>query len=852
MMIKQRLDNERWKFKDIRQDTWHTAVVPGTLFTDMMREGLLDNPYYRFHEKKLLPLAEQDYEYQCDFVATKDFLSRKNQFLVCEGIDTIASIYLNGHLIAKTDNMHRTYRIAVQEEIHAGNNQLRIVLYSPVNYIAKQYADDPLPEFNSASLHGFAQIRKIHSAFRWDAEPLVPDSGLWRSIYLEGYDAVYLQHVYVKQRHELPKVFLDIEVTVDITAGTSAKGCIKLLKPDGEQEYFKDIRVEHGKNKVTIEVSHPQLWWPNGYGAQPLYELEVSLKAETDETKLDSKKIKIGIREAAVRREKDTWGESFEIRINQVPVFAKGACYTPPDKFLTTCRGKRHEDLIKHCVAANYNCIRVWGGAVYPDDEFFELCDQYGLLVWQDLMFACALYHVTDEFVENVRAEVKDNVIRLRNHASLVLWCGSNENEWFHDYEHQSEGLTNELRMDNLRQYEVILKDVVHAYDPQRLYWPSSPSSGGGYEDPNGYAKGDVHCWYVWYLPAKPYTFYRECTGRFISEYGLESFQSTKTLRHYMEPQDMSPNSEVMDYMQHCSDNHCNMGNAKIVSYIFQEVRAPKDFEEYVYASQYAQAEGIKYGTAHWRRLKPRCMGTLYWQIVDCFPGTTWSGLDYEYRWKILHYYAKRFFQQVVISAEEPIQKSIGGEKNQNQVTLHVVNDNPYGFLATIDWYLKNNDGNVIRQGNEKVQIEKSSAKPFLALDFSHDLDDEKRRKTYLEFRLSDENGEIISSDTMLFVKPKHFAFLQPEICWQIAETKEAFEIIVKTSVYTKCIQLDFSNEEGVFSDNCFDLSPGQEKKITLEKESLSKQMTVAELKEELYNRNLNTIGIVVNIPSGS
>lgn len=833
-MIKQSLKDEEWSFRDRSMDQWHKAQVPGTLFSDMLREGLLRRPYYRFQEKEMLSLAEQDYEYRCSFRVTEELFDRERQFLVFEGLDTITEVFLNEVLVAKTDNMHRTYRIPVKEWLRPGVNHLKVVFYSPVRYIAEKHARNPLPEFNTASLPGFSQIRKMHSAFRWDAEPLVPDSGIWRPVYLEGYDEVRLQHVYIRQKHAGDVVFLTAEVNAELAPGGDCTGVFELFRPDGVREQYLEAVMKQGTNRFMAELKHPQLWWPNGYGEQPLYRVRISILSGHQE--MDHKEITIGIREAVIRREKDEFGESFEININKVPIFAKGGCYTPPDKFITECRGKRHEDLIRHCASANYNCIRVWGGAVYPDDEFFDLCDRYGLLVWLDLMFACALYHVTEEFAENIRAETADNVTRLRNHASLLLWCGSNENEWFHDMEHARRGLTNELRMDNLRQYEVILKDVVSVYDQERLYWPSSPSSGGGYEEPNGYRKGDVHCWYVWYLPAKPYTFYRECTGRFISEYGLESFQSIKTLSHYMEPEDMGPNTEVMDYMQHCSDDHCDMGNAKIISYIFQEVRPPKDFDEYVYASQYAQAEGIKYGTTHWRRLKPRCMGTLYWQIADCFPGPTWSGLDYEFRWKILHYYAKRFFQQILISAED----------NGDKPVIYVVNDNPHEYRVRVSWQLKNNAGSVIEEGGGEFALEASSSRPLIALDFGGYFEKGKRTETYLEFSLSSLEGEVLGSDTMLFVKPKHFHFLKPEMICQVTETEESFEVQISTSVYTKCIQLDLRQEEGVFSDNCFDLSPGRIKKVVLGKETLSRKMTLSELREELFQRNLNCIGNVI------
>ncbi len=853
-MIRCKLGGASWKFRVCGDEKWYKACVPGTLFLDMMQNGIIENPYYRFNERQFAELAKRDYEYRSVFCVDEKIKKKENQVLVFEGLDTITSIFLNGEKIADTDNMHRTYRFEVGRLLKQGENEIHILFYSPVKYIEEQHKAHPLPEFNTASPHGFSQIRKIHSSFGWDAEPVVPDSGIWRDVYLEAYDQVKLDHIYVRQRHQDKKVWLDAEVYLDqYTQRSSLSICpsktgalsgkspseeyrvhMRLEDPDGILKAEGNVSIADGRGIWNIAVDDPQLWWPNGYGEQPLYKLSAALVQELEEGEAEDRtEIQIGLRKAEVRREPDRWGESFAFYINDVPVYAKGGCYTPPDKFLTLCRGKRHEDLIRYCAQANFNCIRVWGGAVFPDDEFYDLCDRYGILVWQDLMFACALYHVTDAFVDNISAETRDNVIRLRNHPSLMLWCGSNENEWFHDFEHELEGLTYELRMDNLRQYEVHLKEVVRKYDPDRLYWPSSPSSGGGYKDPNGYEKGDVHCWYVWYLPAKPYTFYRECKARFVSEFGLESFQSIKTLCHYMEPEDMSPNSEVMDFMQRCSDNHCNMGNGKIISYIFQEVRPPENFREYVYASQYAQAEGIKYGACHFRRMKPRCMGSLYWQIVDCFPGTTWSGIDYEYRWKILHYYAKRFYQNTMISVSE----------HEKMIDLYVVHDGQEGFDAKVQWALRKNDGICIKCDEKEVFVKGDSSELVRTLDFSDSINEESKTECYLEFQITDCKGMTISSDTHLFVKPKHFQFLAPQLSWHVKEEGEEFQIELQTDVYTKCIFLDLEKADAIFSDNCFDLSPGQKKTVCIRKGEMSSVISKEELERELCCQCLNTLG---------
>lgn len=833
-MILYRLNDAIWRFRTCGEIEWNEAHVPGTLFADMIQNGMITNAYYRFNERQFAELAQRDYEYCGIFYVDEKIKSKEKQFLVFEGLDTITAIYLNGEKIAETDNMHRTYRFEIHEQLKQGKNEIYIVFYSPVKYIEEQYKAHPLPEFNTASPHGFSQIRKIHSSFGWDAEPVVPDSGIWRDVYLEAYDEVKLNHIYVRQRHEDKKVWLDADVYLDKDTSEQYLVHMKLEAPDGTVKEEGSIIISDGKGNWNVFIDDPQLWWPNGYGEQPLYRLSAVLQQNLKNgEEEDRKDISIGLRKAEVRREPDKWGESFAFYVNDIPIYAKGGCYTPPDKFLTLCRGKRHKDLIRYCAQANYNCIRVWGGAVFPDDEFYELCDKYGILVWQDLMFACALYHVTDDFIDNICAETRDNVLRLRNHPSLMLWCGSNENEWFHDFEHELEGLTYELRMDNLRQYEVYLKEVVRKYDPDRLFWPSSPSSGGGYNDPNGYEKGDVHCWYVWYLPAKPYTFYKECKARFVSEFGLESFQSIKTLCHYMEPEDMSPNSEVMDFMQRCSDNYCNMGNGKIMNYIFQEVRPPQNFQEYVYASQYAQAEGIKYGACHFRRMKPRCMGSLYWQIVDCFPGTTWSGIDYEYRWKILHYYAKRFYQKTIISAAE----------KGKIIDLYVVNDGQEEFTAKVVWALRKNDGTYVKRDQKNISIEGDISESVWTLDFSDCINEENKTEHYLEFLLTDDNGEIISSDTFLFVKPKHFRFLRPSLRWNVKEDKESFRIELHTNVYTKCIQLDFEKLDGIFSDNCFDLSPGQKKTVDVPKKELSDRISKEEMEKQLCYQCLNTLG---------
>jgi len=840
MLIKQMLCGDKWEFRDVTQDNWYPGNVPGTLFSDMMACGQIKDPYYRFNEREIWPLADNDYEYRLEFSVSTDVIGKKNQILVFEGIDTLAQIWLNGEMLADTENMHRTYRIPVAGKL-GKKNELLVRLSSPTRYIKARHEEDPVSVFNCATINGFSQLRKWHSAFGWDAEPQIPDFGLWRDVYIEAYDNSKLDNVYVRQTHNGGAVSLDIEVELLSQFPTEHKVTVTLEGPDGVKQE-EAITSEDLKVTIPVEVKNPQIWWPNGYGEQPLYNVNVVVSHNSQT--IDSQNFNIGLRTFEVRREKDEAGESFMIVVNRVPIFAKGGNYTPPDKFISHSRGERHERLVKDCVEANYNCIRIWGGAVYPDSELFELCDKYGLIVWQDFMFACALYHVDDAFIEDIRAEAKDNIIRLRNHACLALWCGNNENEWFHAYDNDLPYLTMERRLANMKLYEMVLKDAVDTYDPEKFYWPSSPSSGGGYHEPNGFAAGDVHFWNVWYLPARPYTHYRDCTGRFISEFGLESFQDIKTLRNYMEPEDMSPNSAVMDFMQRCSDKFSNIGNAKILSYVFQEVKVPKDFEEYIFATQYAQAEGIKFGICHWRRLMPHCMGTLYWQIVDCFPGTSWSSIDYEYRWKMLHYYAKRFFSQVMISAEDNNFKVRVNDDVDFVVKLVVASDRTEAFDGTVIWSLRDSSSNVIMEGKTSTVINPLVSETIVTLDLKDQIKFENKRERYLAFSIVDEDGTVLSEDTHLFVKPKHFEFRKPKITLEASENDDAFEIKVNSDCYAKCVRLDLSDDDCHFSDNCFDLNGNVTKSIFIKKESLSKPISLKELKTQLFVQTLNEIGV--------
>lgn len=576
------------------------------------------------------------------------------------------------------------------------------------------------------------------------------------------------------------------------------------------------------QNIIKLAITDPKLWWPNGYGEQPLYKIKVMLKKE--DKLLDLWERNIGLRTIKVRREKDQWGESFEFNVNGVSIFAMGANYIPEDSLLPRRSPQRTEKLIKDCVEANFNCIRVWGGGYYPDDYFFDLCDKYGLIVWQDFMFACAVYEMTDEFAENIKQEAIDNIKRIRHHACLGIWCGNNEMElaWVE----WNFPKTAKLRTDYIKQFEILLSQLVKELDPNTFYWPASPSSGGGFEDPNNENVGDVHYWDVWH-GLKPFTDYRNYYFRFVSEFGFQSFPSLKTIKSFTLPEDRNIFSYVMEKHQK------NAGaNGKILYYLSENFKYPKDFDSLLYTSQVLQGIAIKYGVEHWRRHRGRCMGAIYWQLNDCWPVASWSSIDYFGRWKALHYFAKRFFAPVLLSAKE----------EGTEVELHLSNEKMEPVSGTIAWKLRDNASRVIKEGSLQVEVPALSSVLCEALDFSDILKDKKAlRETYLEFSFF-QDGEVVSSGTVIFTKDKYFEYLDPAIKVEVREREDAFIIRLRSEAFARYVELDLEDADCKFSDNYFHLSADEAREIVVKKESLSSDMDLQTFSENLKVRSIYDI----------
>ncbi|AFH61832.2 glycoside hydrolase [Paenibacillus mucilaginosus K02] len=813
-----------WQMRRRNEDTWMEAQVPGSVFADLMRSGRMGDPFFRDGVEQAKELARHEYEYKRSFTADEELLASDKILLVCDGLDTLAQIRLNGQPLAETDNMHRSYTFDVTAMLCPGLNTLHISFGSALLHAEQRHAEHPIWCTTVGATGGFNQIRKASYMFGWDWAPVLPDMGIWRNIRLEGYSAGRLSDVFVTQQHEPEgEVGLAVRIRSSLWTAEGVFAEVTLNGPDGEVLHRTAHACSGEDLTVDVLVAEPELWWPNGYGEQPLYELAVVLLGRAGQT-LDERKLRIGLRTITWRREPDAWGESFECVVNGVPVFAKGANYVPQDSLLSRCTPERTERLIRDCTEAHFNMLRVWGGAFFPGDEFYDLCDRYGLLVWQDLLFACAAYEMTEAFTENIARETADNVIRIRHHACLALWCGNNEMEWA--WVEWSLPKTGKLRSDYIKQFEMVLPAVVKTHDPQTFYWLASPSSGGGFDHPNDPSRGDVHYWDVWH-GTKPFTDYRKSLFRFCSEFGFQSYPDLKTVESFTLPEDRNVFSYVMERHQTHPE-----ANGKIMNYLAQLFKFPKDLDSLIYVSQLVQAEAIRYGVEYWRQNRGICMGSLYWQLNDCWPAASWSSIDYYGRWKALHYAAKRFYSPLCVSASE----------RDLKVEIHVTNDMPEPAEGLLEWQLRDHRSRVLQEGGVWTTAAELASCCPLQLDFRGELTDSERRRCYLEYRWRNAEGEVLSRGTVLFVPSKHFELLPPQVDAEVEETADSFLVRVQSAAFARYVELTLRQTDGVASDNYIDLSAGEPREIFFTKDRLSVPLSLEAFRGQLRLRSLYDI----------
>ncbi len=813
--------NGEWKLSRIGTQDTVAAVVPGCVHTDLLRAERIPDPFYRDNEADLLWIGETDWQYERMFTVPRELLEQPHVRLVCAGLDTLATLFLNGVEIGRADNMYRTWEYDVKSSLRAGDNTLVIRFDSALNYLRRRDREERvLPAWvGSDKVHGGTWLRKEPCNFGWDWGPKVVTAGIWRDIALIGFEA-RLTDVHIRQDHRKGQVTLRINAEAEGVSGGAYTADISVW--DGETQVAStSAAFTSGMAAVELAVENPKLWWVNGMGEQPLYRVEVRLNSAAGIT-LDQQQKRIGLRTLVLDRHADEWGESFQFVINGIPFFAKGANWIPADVFASRMNPERYERLIKDAADAHMNMLRVWGGGIYEADVFYELCDECGIAIWQDFMFACATYPGFDQaYCRNVAVEAEENVRRLRHHPSIALWCGNNELE---------QGLVGDEWTDRTMSWEDystlfdrLLPEVVQRVDPDRAYWPSSPHNptGNRYQHSNP-ESGDAHLWDVWH-GKKPFEWYRTCFHRFASEFGFQSFPEPATMNTVTEPEDRNITSYVMEYRQ-----RSGIGNTTIMQYLLDWFKLPTRYEESLWLTQILQAMAMKYAIEHWRRNMPRTMGALYWQLNDCWEAPSWASIDYHGRWKALHHMAKRFYAPILVSGVE--------HPETGTADIYLTSDHEQTHTGVIHWSVTTAAGDVLLQGQFDATTPRRGSALVKTLDLSAALEKAGTRDLLVWLAL-DVGGETISDNLVLFARPKHLKLSTPKFQTQIRPLGEgAFEVQVQTDRAALWVWISGQDHGMQCSDNFFHLQPGQPHRLIV---SPDQSMSEAEFKDQLVVRSL-------------
>jgi len=825
-----------WQFRavgntdnpDVKQ--WHPAQVPGVVHTDLLRNGLIPDPFDRDNEFRLQWIGLADWEYQTTFQVDSGALGHDHVDLVFDGLDTFADVYLNDQAILHADNMFRRWRIPAKSLLKPGQNTLRIVFHSAITKMLPYVKSLPyvLP---SISTHNFGNEENIATApytrkapyqYGWDWGPRFMTEGIWQPVRLETWDTLRIDNFHIHQQ-KVTAGTASVTAELDLEAGKPTTATLAFAHDELSGAQVNDgtqtLQLDAGMNHVSfpIRVAAPKLWYPVGYGSQSRYRFSAVIRAGREVAA--RAEVKTGLRSLELRRAADQWGKSFEFVVNGIEVFSKGADVIPFDSFPNRVTPEIHRKILQAARDAHMNMVREWGGGYYESDDFYDICDELGIMVWQEFAFGGDMIPGDVAFQENLRQEAADQIKRLRDHPSIVIWCGNNEVEtgWYHwgDRQEFKESISSEVRdrvwQDYLIMFADILKSAVTQYTDPVPYWPSSPSANFE-EIPDNQHNGDMHYWAVWHqqAPAEDYT---KQFPRFMTEYGFQSFPEMRTIRAFAKPEDFDIRSTVMQAHQKNKG-----GNERILTYMLREYREPKDFASFVYLSQVQQAEIIKIGAEHLRRQRPRTMGSLYWQLNDCWPVASWASIDYYGRWKALHYYARRFYDDVLVSPY----------LHDDKVDVYVVSDKLQPLSATIHTRLLDFSGNALLDQTKDIQVPAQSSAIYLTFDKANLAAKADPHRSFLVFDL-EVAGKKVSRNLIFFDVTHNLELpVMPKIEASLSKTGGDYTITLQSSQLARGVYVSFADLDVESSDNYFDLLPGESATVTLKSAATFDQLKSA------------------------
>jgi beta-mannosidase len=816
--------NNKWQFRKKGDSEWLKAIVPGTVHTDLLSNKKIEDPFYRTNEKDQQWIDTCDWEYQTEFTASDELLKNEKIEIIFEGLDTYADVFVNETKIISADNMFLLWKAEIKKSIKKGANKLHIVFYSPINKILPVYDSLPykVPVSNNDQAEKRLSVftRKAGYHYGWDWGPRFVTSGVWRPAYIQTWNQLQVEDLFIKQ---LSITGNTAQLEAQLTTNNIEEGLKTLSIFINDQPVpvlKKQLMLLKGETTVSarFNMNNIQLWWPNGMGAQVMYTFKAVLSDKNGV--IATREVKRGLRTIELVNDNNEKGKSFYFKVNGKPVFMKGANYIPQDNFLPRVTRERYEHVINTAVSSHMNMLRVWGGGIYENDLFYDLCDEKGILVWQDFMFACALFPPFEDLRKNIAAEAAYNVKRLRNHPSIALWCGNNEIAQFMNEKFWGHSTNNFKTIEDSASVFNMYADIFHnilpaavkANDDEKFYWASSPS-------PENYsmkfnfnlASGDIHYWGVWW-GKQPFEKYNEVVGQFMSEYGFQSFPEFETVKKYTIPADHDINSEVMNAHQRST-----IGNGTITHYMKDMFNVPAKFENFLYVGQVLQAEGIKIAIEAHRRAKPYCMGTLFWQIDDCWPVASWSSMDYYGRWKAQQYMAKRAFTDFLIS---PV-------KEKDSIKIFVVSDAYKNVKTVMQVSLVDFDGKILKQQSKSISLPENSSTLQFALKEQEWVSAITRTNVVLNMKLMI-NGAEVSSNNYYFEKPKDLQL--PSATISIKQTG-INTIELTANKLARSVWLVLPGTDNAFSDNYFDLLPGEKKIVQVKSIDLKKQLKDIQVK---------------------